>query len=312
MEAKKWMRKCLFVLGVILIFLTSFATARAQATLVLDNLRVDIWPEYDQPEALIIYRIFLAPGASLPASMTLRIPTDAGEPFNVAVRDPDGMLYTVAYTRTIQGEWSSIQFTSTSNEVQVEYYDPNLTRDGARRAFTYAWPGDYAVNSLAIQVQQPIGASDMRISPSLGSGRQGEDGLVYYTALVGAVPADTPFSISLNYEKPNEQLSVEVLRVEAAGPIDERTAGRRTVEDFLPWALGGLGLLLIGGGAWWYWQSDHNQIQPVKRKRHLPVSPKEAESEDDEASYCPQCGKRANLTDIFCRACGTRLRKDNG
>jgi len=312
MKIARW----LFALVLVLLLLPPWVLASAQAEISLNELEVDIWPEYDRQDVLVIYRLTLDTTVALPASLTFRIPVAAGDPYNVAVRDTDGLLYNVSFTRTVQDNWSLVRFTTPSNEVQFEYYDPGLRVTEAKRSYTYQWPGDYPVTSLSIQVQQPVGAHDMKITPALGSGLPGEGGLVYYTAMIGSVPAGNPFSVAAVSLKKNDGLSVETMRVEPPAPIDERTSGRLTVNEVLPWVLGGTGLVLIGGGVWWYLQSGRGEgtgwgsAKTADRKRHARTAEKEMEAETVEESgvYCAQCGRRAPPGDQFCRACGARLR----
>jgi len=314
MKLTRWLFAWVLLL---LLLLPPWGLASAQGEISLNQLEVDIWPEYDRQDVLVIYRLTLDTTVALPASLTFRIPVAAGDPYNVAVRDTDGLLYNVSFTRTVQDNWSLIRFVTPSNEVQFEYYDPGLRKTEAQRSYTYQWPGDYPVNSLSIQVQQPVGAHDMKITPALGSGLPGEGGLVYYTAMIGSVPAGNPFSVTVEYLKETDSFSVESLRVEPPAPIDERTSGRLTVNEVLPWVLGGTGLILIGGGVWWYLQSGRGEgtgrgsAKAAEHRRHAPAArdkEMEAETVEESGVYCSQCGRRASPGDQFCRACGTRLR----
>jgi hypothetical protein len=301
------MRKWFLWAILIAVFLLPQA-AVAQAGLVIDRLEVDIWPEYDRPEALVIYHLFLTADTALPTDITLRIPAAAGEPYNVAVRDTDGNLYVVDYTRQVDGEWALITFTAPRSEVQFEYYDPGLQKNGPGRTFVYHWPGDYPVNDLSIQVQQPVGASAMEISPNLGAGLTGTDGMIYYNAKVGEVPENNPFEVSLRYQKPDDALSVQTIKVEPSGPISQDTAGRTNFSQYLPWILGALGVILLVGGGIWYYQSQHPPQTAAARRRHTgAVKTVPGDQETDEL-YCFQCGRRAGPGDRFCRTCGAPLR----
>ena len=85
--------------------------AKAQSVVEFDLLQVDIWPEYDRPEVLVIYRMSLADTVSLPAQISLHIPAAAGQPYNVANQDVDGMLYNLEYSLTPEGDWVRVTFT---------------------------------------------------------------------------------------------------------------------------------------------------------------------------------------------------------
>lgn len=300
--------------------------ANAPTVSQLETLEIDLWPEYDQPTMLVIYHLFLTADNPLPATLTLRMPAAAGEPNSVATREQDGQLYDVTYKTDTQDAWNLVTFTTTSREIQFEYYDPALVKDGAKRSYTYEWQGDIAVKALNMQVQQPVGASQMTITPSLGSGIPGEGELVYYNARVGEVKAGTRFKLDLAYQKETDALSESSLAVQPSAPISPETPGRSS-NNTLAIILGLAGLVLLVGGGVWYWQSGRMSLRPegsrpaeAARRRHGAARVDAARSEtskaaaargaaegDGEAIYCHQCGTRANPGDQFCRTCGTRL-----
>lgn len=301
------------IVALLLAILFSFSlagAAPAQGELTLSSLEVDLWPEYDRPSLLVIYKADLPSQASLPAELAFRIPAAAGEPNAVAVRQGSGALFSVAYDRQVSGEWSVIRFTATTPQVQLEYYDPRLSVEGRQRHFAYQWPGDYAVEKLAIRVQQPTGAKDMRLQPDFGVGAQQPDGFVYYSSEYDSLAAGDTFTIEVDYQKDNDALSAEDLDIQPSAPVTERTAGRVSVRQLLPWMLASLGVILIVGGGWWYWRAsgEGGRGRESRPRRPAPARPEEADP--GEAVYCHQCGKRASPGDRFCRSCGTRLRME--
>jgi hypothetical protein len=294
------------------IFLVLPLAASAQAEVRLTSLEVDLWPEYDRPGVLVIYRITLSPAVSLPADLTLRIPAESGEPNAVAARDAEGGLYNVNFKREVTDGWSRIRFTATMPEIQVEYYDPQLDIQGNNRFFEYHWPGDYAIDTLLIEVQQPLGAEEMRTTPSLGNGVTREDGLIYYSYQVGSIGADQSFDVSLEYQKSSSALTAEGLQVKPSVPVSNITSRQRRLDIVIPWVLGGLGVVLILGGGLWYWRTGTAAAAPKPpRGRRKPVIPQEESATAVEGHvYCHHCGKRAMPNDRFCRTCGTRLRPE--
>jgi hypothetical protein len=286
---------------------------QAQSSVTIESLKVELWPEYDQPSMLVIYRFTLSADTSLPAQLRIRIPTAAGEPFALAVGPSLDQVGDVPHSRSFTGEWAEISFVATMPAVQLEYYDPGLTKEGSDRSFEYRWSGDYPVRSLVVDVQQPVDAIDMLISPSLGNGQVRADGLTYYTSQVGSLESMQSFSINLAYQKPNDDLSISRLQVAPSQPLTVETSGRVEVENLLPWGLGLLGLALIGGGGFWYWQSTRQDArsQPkatARGKRWVSPQALDEEESSEISVYCHQCGKRAAPGDRFCRSCGTRLR----
>lgn len=293
--------------------------ASAQSPVVFDKVQVSIMPEYDQPSVLVMYDLSISSGTSLPAQVSFRIPKVVGKPSAVAMRDVDGTLVNLNYTTADDGDWLRINFFAPAQLLRIEYYDNRLAKNGPARSFEYRWPGDYAVNSLTVQVQQPVNATNMQITPSLGSGQQQQDGLTYYEKNIGEVKAGTPFTLRLSYNKKDDALSISSSPVESAGSIDANTPGRLTFQEVLPWALGGLGLLLVAGGVVWYWYSSRDRRGPAGaagRRHRAAAAPArqgrgretETSTSTREAIYCHQCGRRANAGDVFCRTCGTKLR----
>jgi hypothetical protein len=304
----------LIIVITMFIALGQSSPVRAQDSITFDNVLVEIWPEYDKPSALVMYQFTLASTVKLPAEVIIRIPEKAGMPHAVATEDEAGLL-NLSYETSIENGWELIKFTTAVTKVRLEFYDPGLSIQGTQRKYTYTWPGDYAVNSFTMQVQQPFNAADMSLIPDMGSGQKGQDGLVYYNMLVGQVKAGTTFDLQIAYTKPDNTLTNanSFEQAQPAQQVDNNTPGRvATLNDFLPWVLGGLGILLIAVGGFWYWRTGQAATAP-SRARHSTRRAASADkmsptTNENEAIYCSQCGKRAGPGDLFCRTCGTKLR----
>lgn len=299
------MRKCLTALAVLIAFLVAFP-AQAQSDLRLSSVRVDVWPEYDQPAVLVIYHITLPTSTTLPVTLNLRIPAQA-EAYAVAVSDPVKGLLNAPYDRTVQGTLATLAITANATEVQVEYYD-TLVKNGSARHIVYGWAGDYAVDSFAVDIQQPTGATNMVTNPSLPPSPIGQDGFIYYESTPQPLSAGQTFSLTADYQKTSDTLSTTGLPVQPTQPLTSNTPGRVTMNAVLPWVLAGLGgaLIVIGIVGGFYMWNNGTRRSGAKRKRHGQL---QQESESEE-TYCHQCGKRAQPGDVFCRTCGMRLQKD--
>ncbi len=301
------MRKWFFAFCLIAAMLVQY-TAHAQDSVSLSSMTIEIWPEYDKPSVLVIYRMTLSSATTFPANVSIRIPTTAGAPNAVAELQADGSLYSINYTRQVDGNWASINFTTTASQLQLEYYDPGMTKDGDARHFEYTWPGDYAVAQLNIQVQEPLGATNMRITPSLGAGSLGTDGLTYYSQDLGAVAAGQDIQITIDYKKTSDATTAESLPIEPSASIPQSTASDLSVSTLLPWIVGIIGAGLIIGGGIWFWQSGRQRpvAQTRRRRSRVRTASQEVTGEEDVV-YCSQCGKRALPGDQFCRSCGTPI-----
>ena len=130
------MRRFITLLLILIIFAQP-SIVFGQDTLLINQLQIDIWPEYDRPDVLVIYRIIVSSSNPLPIQMEMRIPLEANKPFNLAGKDINGMLYNLDYTTRMVGEWILVSFTTPSPEIQLEYYDPRLKINGTLRSFEY-------------------------------------------------------------------------------------------------------------------------------------------------------------------------------
>jgi hypothetical protein len=302
-------RKGILLIALLGLWITQ--PVQAQSNTPLDSLVIQILPEFDRPDVLVIYRLTLATSVSLPAQISLRLPRAAGAPYNVAWEDVDGLLYNLTYTTEVRGDWLQINFTTPSANLQVEYYDPRLEREGQLRKFTFEWNGDFSVQNLVVSVQQPVNAEKMQAYPGFDDGQRLSDGLIYFTNPVGKVDAGTTFKVNVRYEKADDSLTVGMLPVQPAQPLDETTPGRTSASGLLPvFILVVGGVLLVVLVSWFFIRRDREASPSARRYRHKRSPAVSVTEETSSVVYCHQCGRRAEVGDIFCRTCGVRLRRD--
>lgn len=299
------MRRFLIVILLLLVSINPFVV-NAQSEVTIDQMQVRIWPEYDQPSILVINNIFLSGDVKLPARLNFSIPVSAGSPHSVAVRELDGQLYLLDYDMTTVGEWNQLTFTTPYPEVWVEYYDPSIVINENVRSFEYHWVGDYLINNLQIEVQQPLTASNMVFKESMGPARIGNDGLTYYSSEVGELKANTKVSLNVQYNKSDNTLSSSVsVPVQPVTPLNNESGTNTSFLQILPFIIAGIGLAMLIFGIFWYMRKQkENTAKP--RQRHSSV--KRSTYNDGEAIFCHRCGRRADTGDVFCRACGTKLK----
>jgi hypothetical protein len=294
------------------------ATVAAQTTEnapTIQSLQVDLWPEYDRPQVLVIYRIQLAEGSPLPATISVPIPAGAGEPFAVGMGlGAEGRPLLAAYTRQVEGDWATITLETESLLAQVEFY-ADLTIDGESRQYTFVWPGGVALGSLSYAVQQPIGSTDLAVTPP-GSLGAGNDGMSYVRADLGTLDAASTASVTLAYRRTVPGLSIEALQPAAPLSPSGPEAGSSGLETWLPWlgwVGGGLAVILLAGGGYWYGRIGKERASGGSRPRR-PRPParcpeRDVVAYDASPVYCHKCGTQAGVSDRLCRRCGTGLRR---
>ncbi len=301
------MRKLLLliVIGMLLVFPT---LASAQGTLTLSSMNVQLWPEYDQPSMLVLVDFELPATTLFPAKLTFHIPQDANL-VAVATYAADGSLVNAIYDGpTVVNGLQSFTVSLDTAKARFEYYQP-LTINEQERTFSYLWNGDYAVEAFGIRVLEPMDTTAISTTPKLGPAVI-ESGLKYYES--GAVKLENgeKYTLDLNYTKTTDALVSSPQTVQPVTPVDETTNGRVSLNNYLPYIIGGLGVVMIVGGFLYYWQAGRGKSKKYRpRRRAQAVRELEEEgANEDKAAYCPQCGTRAKNNDRFCRVCGGRLR----
>lgn len=291
-------------LGALLLLGTVFIplTAQAQSPVVLSGVLVQLWPEYDQPSMLVLYDFQVEASTQVPLGITIRIPREANLTA-VAVHGQGGALTNADYRESSSDdEWQSIIVQVQGPDTyRVEYVQP-LSRSGDRRHFVYVWPADYRVGDFNVNVRMPADATAVIAQPDLARGETA--GQTYYLGNdFGALEKGAAFTLDLTYTRNSESLVAPPQGLAPSQPLSGSTPGRVMLSNYLPYILGGLGLLLIIGGGVYFWQS--NRSRAPRQQRHSGRATRGKENESD--IYCHQCGTRAQPGDRFCRVCGTRL-----
>ncbi|HET6847084.1 MAG TPA: zinc ribbon domain-containing protein [Anaerolineales bacterium] len=297
---RRW-RLAMVILGVALMLVPG--SAAAQTPIAFSGMLVQLWPEYDQPSMLVLYDFQVAPGTQLPASVTIRIPKEANLTAVAVHGEGDALLNADYRDLSADDTWQSvaIQIQNTST-YRVEYVQP-LSRTGQQRQFHYEWPGDYSTQDFNLSVRMPADATAVTDNPRL---KQGEAaGSTYWLGQdFGALAVGTAFTYELTYSRESESPVEQQGGLTPSRPLDANTPGRVATSNYLPYFLAALGVVLIGGGAFYFWQAGRGR-KPRQARHRAALRRPLGEAED---IYCHSCGTRAQAGDRFCRVCGTRLR----
>lgn len=291
--------------------------AQAQEIPTFDSVEIALWPEFDKPSMLVIYRANLSADVQLPVNVSLPIPAGI-QPNAVAQGDTDGRLVDVAYALDQQDGRNMVNLQVSNRLVWLEYYQ-DLSINGSDRTFAFQWPGGLAVPSLSVQVQDPPSITNLNLQPASTDEVVGEYGLTYKRVALGAVgPSDQP-TVDVSYTKIGDGLTVDTLpQTPAASPTEPAVGSAPEPSQVVTWVVVGLAAVLaivIGVLYFRVWRVSPKSRTP--RRRHRPRSGAKASAalDSDEGTageqqvFCHECGQLAGPQDRFCRSCGTRLRR---
>lgn len=284
-------------------------SSRGQAeTRELEELKIDLWPEYDRPSTLVMYRFRLRPGASLAVPVAVPIPSNVGDPHAVAWRDEKGSLFVADFTRRVEGDRTMVLARLGSREGQLEFY-ANIDFADRRRSFRFLWPGGVEVGSLSYQIQRPKGAREFQVAPAPNRRWEGEDGLGYAQVDLGSQEAAATPSIEVRYEKDGAALSAAERPPsppDSPGPPPAVSATAESASP-IPWWFIAAGGMVLGflAAAVLYARRGARGMAPPKREGIA----REPSGEGQKPIFCHECGTKSRRTDSFCMNCGARLAK---
>ena len=340
MNAKLLRSGWIILFWLIPFLLLPYPTLKAQSSLKLSNLLVEVWPEYDRPEVLVIYRGELDPTIPLPAAVTFRLPGYI-ENMHAVAAEQNGRLVDVspnAIELRREGEELLLTFTTPSPRLQFEYYDPLiLTKQEQTRRLNFEFVAPYEIESTTFEVQEPVGTQAFVLTPPPDDSFVGADGLRYNTIAVAGLKPGDAFTLTTTYQRDSNQLSVDRPETEAGltGPLASRPVELGSKPEtllgdqsfLLGYILIGAGVILLGGtGIYWWWSTRRSEElgrrRPPRRShrpsvRPKPVSPGQKQPEqistpvsEQVASYCYRCGNPLRPDANFCHVCGAERRND--
>lgn len=299
------MKSKLVMLLVLLVISATAVPLWAQQTVDrLEQLVVDIWPDFDQPEALVLLTGRLPAGAALPVELAIPVPEGATL-HAVAVISSDNQMFEIPYTY----ENGQVLFSAPEQRFRVEYYLP-YDAEGLARSFTFSYQSPLAIDDVNVSIQQPAAATSMTINPPAEVVGQATDGLTYHD-FVSSLAANQSFSLEISYEMSSERLTASATAAApapAAGLAEEEAAG---LTMNWPLFLGGAGLLFITLALIWHFWGNRAAAGPPPKPavRRAAPSAKGSSRETDRARFCHNCGAQTSADDRFCRECGTELRR---
>lgn len=263
--------------------------ARAATNPPLAALQIEVWPEYDRPQALVILKGELAPSTRLPAELSLRIPASSGGPAAVAYAEASGKLLNLPYKHEDAGNFILVRIRPPQRFFHLEFYD-RMAMDKPQREYRYAWPGDMAVERVSVLVKEPAASSNLAVQPSLEFRGQSPDGMTHRAAQLGALKAGQSLPIEIRYTKTDTRPSTEIIGSTASAlGAPPQAPGAQPDAPTPAWPL-----VLVAAGAVVLTGSIAALVW--RRRRVRPAG-----------NFCRKCGRATNAGDRFCANCGAAL-----
>ena len=315
------MKQSLFVLAFCLAALVVPVTA--QDTPTLSNLEIALWPEYDRPEVLVIYRGLFAPDTTLPTPVEIRIPARVGQPTALAFVDEAGQRFNQEHTVSVEGDQLVVSFELATPGFQLEYYDELPVDSAGGRDYTFAYAADYPITVLDLELQVPPTARAFVLDPAADSVVVEGDGLTYHLVQRSSVPKGETESWTFAYQKGDEELTASAF-MQAPTPApatSQAAAGGSDNTTVLIFLIAFVALIGVGAGAFWLGRRAQSIPEtapppPKRRKRRgsgqgpRPQPERLAASDFGGTLFCHKCGTQLRPDADFCHRCGQSTRRE--
>lgn len=277
------------------------------------TMRVDIWPEYDDPRVLVIYDGTLAGDATAPTDFSLVVPPGAQVHMAGGIAPDGGHLHADFRTRTRNDGLVEVSYRLEVPEFYMEfYYDP--LGAGEERRFTYPVQSGFHIDSLAVRVQEPRRAEGFEVVPLADQHTQDDRGLGYAVIRRTDLAPGAMIPVTVVYRKTDRTPSVTAQEMNGAQGA-QGAQGARAEPPFpwdraRRWGLGILAAAFFAVGLYREvfarrWSGSHRE----------PVADRDRDDRGQAAPeggrrprFCTECGTRLAPTHRFCTMCGQPIR----
>lgn len=320
------------------------APVAAQGSEVLiQQLSVQVMPEFDDPRVLVIVQGRVDPGAAgFPTTLAVRVPRGAQVNQMAELMVDTGATAPQPYDVQPDLEddsWTIVTYAVSSAHFFYEYYYLPYAPEATDKAFKFTFRSPVAVNDLRIEVQQPLKATAFTLDPLPSVARQDDAlGFTYHQYVLGDLAAGENVAIDVAYTKidPNPSVAREQMAglSTAPAPMPPTAAQSESVSSAtgpgVPWGWIGLGVAAIAAAGYVGWLAGRrtpgarSAPQPTRRPelhsaeaRAIPIPPSgddvatvREEHEDGSASadvrFCVTCGAQLKANARFCHVCGAQ------
>ena len=283
--------------------------ARADEGLRLKTLDVSVWPEYDEPRVAVMYEGEFA-GADFPQKVRFYLPKGAEVSEVCALKKPDDEHLCQLYDVGQEGDQVTVTYTLPIPTFFVQFYYGSLGGT-TQRNVDFALKAPYAVESLALDVQQPLRSESFSVTPPAPPSGPDSQGFKFFHLGYQSVPAGQVTTIRASYTKADANPSVAKRQT---GTTEGTSAGSTAV-TYTPVAVLGIGVLVIAA------------ILLIGRRRpaepapeRLPTSPGPVPAatrpvgtsrlgRSRSGKFCTSCGAALEPEDGFCPKCGRQARR---
>jgi zinc-ribbon domain len=276
----------------------------SSTNLRMARLRLSIWPEYDDPRVLVMFRGEMAPHSAFPTHITLPLPKGAAVIGAGMISEQGELLLHPHQVKPGEAD-DSLEINLPVARFFVEFYY-NPFAEGTEKRFTYAAPTIYPIERLEVDIQQPLQATRFITDPQAMRSETDEQGFTYHRFIYHNLSKGATRRFTVTYTK-----TVAVPSVTKGQPTSEVIQQPRTAVHDLVLAFGMLGgAAVVFGGGTLLWTSFQRRRQASPTHQKPPVSAPAAVQPHTQTTFAPMPTTSGRHTPNFCSNCGAKLRPE--
>lgn len=245
--SRGWTRTAALLLAVTVVVLAASASVALAAEVSVSNMKVSVWPEYDDPRVLVIYQADLDDSVQLPAEVTFNLPKGAEIGMACEV-DPSGGHSCKPFQLSDEGDYQSLTYrVEAQRKIFFEYYYEAFPAGPGARSFDLSLLPAFPAAELTVEVQEPARSTGFVLEPAFPQRTQDSQGLVYHQQLIAAPAVGEPIDLAISYTKQDADPSVSpVAGADAPGPAAAGAGGSGSSLLIVVAVVGMAGLGLLG------------------------------------------------------------------
>lgn len=301
---------------------TTAATTTAAgpaSTLAATQMKVSVWPEYDDPKVLVINEADLDPSVKLPTEVSFNIPKDAEIGMACEI-DAGGNHACKPYEIVDKGDYQTLTYkVEAQHKVFMEYYYEAFPAVAAgQRDFTFTFRPSFNVQSLQLEVQEPLRTTGFVTTPNLPTVQTDGEGFKLHTEDLTNVTPEKPMDVKISYSKSDAKTSVKLRDKTGAGsaaPSGPTASSGGGNSKTLIIVLAAIAIVAVFFGGYQMLRPAPVTGRGSGRGGRRPANDTRGRKnpEPPAASLARQGGAHGGRnTTKFCTACGSSIRRQDG
>ena len=314
----------LIILGLLITaaLITPPVLGASDKLMTIKNMKVSVWPEYDDSRVLVIYQGEFKDGSIFPQPVAFPVPLGSEINQVCALKPPNDEHLCQLYDTLATSDALSVSYTLPIPTYYLEYYWDGI-KGLPEKSFTFKYVSPYAADTLELEVQQPLKATDFKLAQPYASASSDSLGMKYYHYVFNNVTAGQVISVGASYNKPDAKPSVVKTQGSSAGGSGAGGAGGGSSYSIIFIGVVIMAVAVIGfvlfrrkpvtapvrvsrAESRRTARTEAKRIEARSAHRPEAHAPAAVPGPGTGVVFCSHCGTKLAAGAAFCHACGNK------